>query len=216
MTAHERKPHQPQATDPVERARSLVAADATADRATLETYASWLFYERRILVHQLYPELGAAAESFRAEDNPGAHWHFVAYNHPRLAERMNPAGRAALVLAAVGVPLPEHPAIRKGQSHSDARLLETVSELVSAADAFDIAAGLSDEDLDTATERENTAIEALTAARPNTLEGLEAKAWAAQRVCRPDLMSSARAALSASLVEDMLRLLPVLKGETHA
>ncbi len=67
--------------------------DTTTDRATLETYATWLYFERQRLVQELYPGVAHAHEFVRA-DNDGLGWH---YDAPA------PSTRAEAVLQLVGV-----------------------------------------------------------------------------------------------------------------
>ncbi len=69
----------------------------TPARETLETYAAWLFYERRRLCDELWPGSDAAADIVKV-DNPAAPWHFSGVTPP-------PASRAEAVLRLVGCPL---------------------------------------------------------------------------------------------------------------
>lgn len=75
----------------------------TPEREMLETYAAWLFYERRRLCDELWPGSDAAEDIVKV-DNPAAPWHF---GRPTPL----PSSRAEAVLRLVGCPL----------THGDAR-----------------------------------------------------------------------------------------------
>jgi hypothetical protein len=72
-------------------------------RELLEGYSAWLFYERRLLTIELYPQ-----DWERAEDiipRPGGKigsWHFRQQDWTNLPQ---PSTRAAAVLGAAGVPV---------------------------------------------------------------------------------------------------------------
>lgn len=68
---------------------------------TLESYNAWLFYERRLLALEMYPERGPKAERWIPADNAGAAWHSRGPGSWR--DKPQPSTRAALVLTAVGV-----------------------------------------------------------------------------------------------------------------
>jgi hypothetical protein len=89
--------------------RNLFASGADAapavpiTREMLEAYSTWLFYERRLLSMELYPDLGLQAEGFlpRAGSRIGS-WHFPSQDR---AQRPHPSTRAVAILSAAGVPL---------------------------------------------------------------------------------------------------------------
>ena len=73
------------------------------DRRALEAYATWLFYERRLLCLELYPELGMDADKFIAANNAGSLWHFHREGDGRgWRELPQPSTRATAVLDLVG------------------------------------------------------------------------------------------------------------------
>jgi hypothetical protein len=77
------------------------AAPATTDRRALESYASWLFMERRLLCLELYPDMGVEAERYDFAQNAGYGWHFNGEQDWRAVPQ--PSSRAARVLELVGV-----------------------------------------------------------------------------------------------------------------
>lgn len=80
---------------------AYLAMTPELDRHALEAYAAWLHMERRLLCHELWPHMGAAAEDFVWADNEGYDWHFR--GKPAWNERPQPSSRAAAVLDLVGV-----------------------------------------------------------------------------------------------------------------
>ncbi|MBR1249198.1 hypothetical protein JQ609_20000 [Bradyrhizobium sp. AUGA SZCCT0169] len=80
-------------------APAMLASAPVTDRRALEAYASWLFYERRLLCGELWPDW-ENAERF-VGSNSGAHWHFRGDGDWR--DLPQPSTRAATVLSLVGV-----------------------------------------------------------------------------------------------------------------
>jgi hypothetical protein len=84
-------------------AGSAEAAPVPITRELLESYSAWLFYERRLLTMELYPQ-----DWERAEDvipRPGGKvgsWHFRQQDWANLPQ---PSTRAVAVLSAAGVPI---------------------------------------------------------------------------------------------------------------
>ena len=64
------------------------------DRRSLVAYSSWLAMERRYLCHEMYPELGHAADSFVVGSNAGFDFH--------TADRPSSTSRAEAVLSLIG------------------------------------------------------------------------------------------------------------------
>jgi hypothetical protein len=71
------------------------------DRRAMEAYASWLFYERRLLCRELWPSMGANAERFVYLQNAGGNWHFRGDGDWQ--DLPQPSTRAAAVLDLAGI-----------------------------------------------------------------------------------------------------------------
>lgn len=92
-----------------------IGVAAPASRDLLLSYKAWLHYEHRMVSYELAGyDLGTAhwIENYIAHDGEGAHWHFQWVGVPGAQgpagwqSAPQPSTRAALVLSAVGCPLP--------------------------------------------------------------------------------------------------------------
>ena len=79
-----------------------VPAAATGLPSLLENYASWLFYERRRVLLELYPDLPPAQAEARLMVNAGWLWHMGSRPGQPWANEA-PSTRAEAVLDLVGV-----------------------------------------------------------------------------------------------------------------
>ncbi|WP_162501594.1 hypothetical protein, partial [Methylobacterium crusticola] len=178
----------------------LPPAAEPVERIALLNYATWLFYERRLLCAELYPHLGSGAERFILGENVAWDWHFREPGHRHLPQ---PSTRAVTVLDMVGVnwredrdrlrdadrepvDLPdtvERPALPRSWPRVDAEVLDAASDLnnLDAAqqallndgeygDAVD-APGYSELE-----RQRDAAIKRVASARARSILGLSAKA----------------------------------------
>jgi hypothetical protein len=83
-----------------------VPAPASIDRRALEAYATWLFYERRILCQELFPGL-KHADAF-VSDGGAEEFHFGAFGEKPWHERPMPSSRAEDMLARLGIDWTKH------------------------------------------------------------------------------------------------------------
>lgn len=83
-----------------------VPAPASIDRRALEAYATWLFYERRILCKELFPGL-KHADAF-VSDGGAEEFHFGAFGEKPWNERAMPSSRAEGMLARLGIDWSKH------------------------------------------------------------------------------------------------------------
>jgi hypothetical protein len=90
------------------------ATAVPVSRELLDSYKSWLHYEHRMVSYELAgydAETATLIERCVSVDNEGAAWHFQWDRAPGAAlagwaSAPQPSTRAALVLSAVGCPLP--------------------------------------------------------------------------------------------------------------
>lgn len=85
------------------RRRQYPAYPRPVSKATLITYATWLWGERVRVLEQIYPDVPPGHRTGVAVNNPGYFYH-----HPREDEvAPAPSTRAEMVLRLVGGPIPE-------------------------------------------------------------------------------------------------------------
>ncbi|MGY8705131.1 hypothetical protein RAD16_05230 [Bradyrhizobium sp. 18BD] len=97
---------------------SIASNEDDPELRAARAYASWLFYERRLLCRELWPHMGATAEKFVWADNAGADWHFSGRGELAWDEGPQPSSRAAAVLDLVGIDW-RKPKDDLGLDHSD-------------------------------------------------------------------------------------------------
>jgi hypothetical protein len=189
--------------DPIERARALVSGGdkphAEPDRRALEAYAAWLFYERRLLCLQLWPQLGDRSDSFVLGGNAGFNWHFRGWTDPANAPRRDPASRAAAILEMAGVDWASHPPdkdpieipdtgerppLPEGWPGADAELLALVKAFVEADTKYLRVLDEDEDDprLSEIDERRNDLVEEVIRIPARTVQGLHAKCEVIARI----------------------------------
>ncbi|WP_162501506.1 hypothetical protein, partial [Methylobacterium crusticola] len=170
------------------------------ERIALLNYATWLFYERRLLCAELYPHLGSGADRFILGENVAWDWHFRGPDHTQLPQ---PSTRAVAVLDMVGLNWREdrerlrdldrepvdiddagaRPELPRSWPRVDADVLDAVSDLNNLIAA--IAVLLNDGGYDDAydapgyeelEQQRDAAIKRVAGARARSILGLSAKA----------------------------------------
>jgi hypothetical protein len=194
----------------------------------MEAYASWLFYERRLLCLELYPDQ-PRAEDFVMAGNAGFGWHFPSGTYWK--DMPQPSSRAAAVLDQVGVDWRTYPdrdffnyedsgfrpRLPASWPHVDAELLDAARGFI---EADDFARAIPDENpnenpaWEENEERRTRFADLVTGVEARSLEGLRAKAEVMKRYIslspdysEPAAFASLEEYLAFSLAHDVLALL---------
>jgi hypothetical protein len=198
------------------------AALARPERKAMEAYASWLFYERRLLCLELYPDQ-PRAEAFVMGGNAGFGWHFPAGQSWK--DMPQPSSRAAAVLDQVGVDWRGHPdrdffdyrdsGFRPDRPaswpHVDARLIEAAARVAASEAAIeDLHKWFGDdadsrEDYQEISEERADALDVLVETPARSFDGIQAKAATLKRR-QVEEDPGATGAIAASLADDVLKL----------
>jgi hypothetical protein len=189
----------------------------------MQAYASWLFYERRLLCAELYPD-HPRPDHFVSCLNAGSGWHWGDKEVDHEARR-HPSRRAAAVLDQVGVDWRGYPD-READSyrdsgfrpdrpdawpHVDARLIEAAARVGSAEAAIDdLHKRFGDdadrrEDYQEISEERADALDVLAETPARSFDGIQAKAATLKRR-QVEEDPGATGAIAASLADDVLKL----------
>lgn len=208
------------------------------DRHALQSYASWLFYERRLVCMELYPDL-PRPDAFVMAGNIGFDWHTRREPGKTWADLPPPSSRALAVLDAVGVDWKSDKSRREGRDpiplprgsgaalpgnwpHADAELLSASVELTTLDLGIDgyltkhpDALEETDPEFKALEDRRWAVLDLLASTPAHTVEGMRVKAEALE--LKPILDDhETMGAIAASLADDVRRLTDFDRAERAA